>query len=204
MFLETNTVEVLVNNAASPPQLKCLTYLTALDYQRTFSLNLYVPYRLMQAAIQSMRPRGSGVIVNVCSLAGRRAIRNASLYCSSKFALRGLTESIAQEMDYWWHKEWAGHEPSETCDHVMKVCPIKVFSVSPGGMNTSMRQQLFQDAAQQQAPAFVAQVIVDAIAGRVAVPQGGDLVVRGGEYTAVTREQWVGITRGKQAEVSIR
>ena len=194
MFLERNTVEVLVNNAAAAPELKCLTDLTALDYQRTFSLNVYVPYRLMQAAVRSMKLGGSGTIVNICSLAGRRAIRNAALYCSSKFALRGLTESIAQEVDYWWHKEWAGHEPSETCDHLMKWCPIKVFSVSPGGMTTQMRQDLFKDAAKQQNPAFVAQVVVDAIAGRIPVGQGEDLVVRQGEYAIVPREQWVGIT----------
>mgnify|MGYP001589610636 FL=1 len=128
----------------------------------------------MQAAIHSMKSRGSGVIVNICSLAGRRAIRQVPLYCASKFALRGLTESVAQEL------EGTG---------------IRCFSISPGGMNTSMRQQVFQDASQQQHPAFVAQVIVDAIAGRVSVPQGGDLVIRNGHYTAVSRESWIGIVR---------
>ena len=174
LYFESGRVEILVNNAAAPPQLKCLEELTATDYHRMFSLNLYVPYRLMQAAIPGMKRRGSGVIVNICSLSGRRAIRNASLYCSSKFALRGMTEAVAQEL------EGTG---------------IRCFSVSPGGMNTSMRQQLFQDASQQQHPAFVAQVIVDAIAGRIVVPQGGDLVIRNGHYTAVSRESWTGIVR---------
>ena len=173
IFLESSSVDVLINNAASPPQLKCLAELTASDYQRTFSLNLYVPYRLMQAAIKSMLPRESGTIVNICSLAGRRAIRNAALYCASKFALRGMTEAVAQEL------EGSG-----------VIC----FSVSPGGMDTSMRQQVFQDAAQQQNPAAVAQIIVDAIAGRITVGQGEDLVVRQGKYAIVPREQWVGIT----------
>ena len=174
LFLESSSVDVLINNAASPPQLKCLTELTGSDYQRTFSLNLYTPYRLMQAAIRSMKPRGSGVIVNICSLSGRRAIRNVSLYCASKFALRGMTEAVAQEL------EGTG---------------IRCFSCSPGSMNTSMRQELFHDAAQQQAPAIVAKIIVDAIAGRVPVPQGTDLVIRGGEYVVVPRERWTGIVR---------
>ena len=183
MFLESNTVEVLVNNAAAQPQLKRLEDLTASDYQRTFSLNLYVPYRLMQAAIKGMMSHKSGVIVNICSLAGRRAIRQVPLYCASKFALRGLTEAVGQELE---------------------DTGIRCFSVSPGGMQSEMREKTFGDAAQQQGPAVVANIIVDAIAGRITVPQGGDLVVRGGEYTAVPREQWHGITRGKQAEVSIR
>ena len=179
MYLESTTVEVLVNNAAALPQLKLLTELTASDYQRTFSLNLYVPHSLMRVVIPGMKTRGSGRIVNICSLAGRRAIRNASLYCASKFALRGLTEAVAQEL------EGTG---------------VRCFSVSPGGMNTSMRQELFQDAAQQQHPAVVAQIIVDAIAGRIPVPQGGDLVIRAGEYTSVPREQWIGVTRGDTPE----
>lgn len=174
VFLEeSGSLEVLINNAASTPQLKPLEELTVTDYHRTFALNLYVPYRLMQAAVHSMKPRGSGVIVNICSLSGRRAIRDASLYCASKFALRGMTEAVAQEL------EGSG---------------VHCFSVSPGGMNTSMRQELFGDAAKQQDPASVARIIIDAIAGRFKVPQGGDLVIRGGQYTIVPREQWVGIS----------
>jgi hypothetical protein len=62
-------------------------------------------------------------------------------------------------------------------------------------MGTSMREQIFHDAAQQQDPAVVALIIVDAITGRIPVPPGGDLVIRGGEYTVVPRELWVGVTR---------
>ena len=173
LSIESNPVEVLVNNAAFAPALKRLEDLTADDYYQTFSLNVYVPFRLMQAAVHGMKMRGSGTIVNICSLSGRRAIRNASLYCASKFALRGMTEAVAQEL------EGSG---------------VLCFSCSPGGMDTSMREGIFHDAAQQQDPALVAKIIVDAIAGRVLVPQGGDLVIRGGEYSAVPRERWTGIT----------
>ena len=175
LFLESNSVAVLINNAAAPPQLKPLEELTGSDYNRTFSLNFYIPFRLMQAAATGMKKRGSGAIVNICSLSGRRAIRNVSCYSASKFALRGLTEAVAQELD---------------------GTGVHCFSVSPGGMRTSMRQNLFQDADQQQDPAVVAEIIIDAIAGRIAVPQGGDLVIRGGAYAIVPRERWTGIKMG--------
>ena len=42
----------------------------------------------------------------------------------------------------------------------------------------------------------VARIIVDAIAGRVLMPQGWDLVIRGGEYVTMSPEQWTGITMG--------
>jgi short-subunit dehydrogenase len=171
--LKRDPPEVLINNAAFPPTLKPLEELTAGDYYQAFSLNLYVPFGLMRAVIPGMKARGSGTIVNICSLSGRRAIRNVSLYSASKFALRGLTEAVAQEL------EGSG---------------VKCFSASPGGMNTSMREQIFHDAAQQQDPAAVAKIIVDAIAGRVPVSQGADLVVRAGEYAIVPPERWTGIT----------
>lgn len=172
-FLKTHPIEVLVNNAAYTPALAPLEEVTTEDFYQTFALNLEVPLRLMQAAIRSMKPQSSGTIVNICSLSGRRAIRNASIYSASKFALRGMTEAVAQELD---------------------GTGIRCFSVSPGGMNTSMRQELFQDAAQQQDPAVVAKIIAHAIK-HWWVPQGGDLVVRGGKYAIVPREHWIGITR---------
>jgi NAD(P)-dependent dehydrogenase (short-subunit alcohol dehydrogenase family) len=173
-------VAVMVNNAAFPPHLKSLEELTDQDLVQTFALNVFVPFRLMRAVIPGMKARGSGTIVNICSLAGRRAIKNVSLYCASKFALRGLTESVAQEL------EGTG---------------VKCFSASPGGMKTSMREQIFHDAAQQQDPAVVARIIVDAIAGRRPVPQGGDLVIRGGEYAVVLPERWPGIKIAHEQEV---
>ena len=44
-----------------------------------------------------MRSEGGGLIVNVTSVAGRRGWANASAYCSTKFALTGLTQSQAAE-----------------------------------------------------------------------------------------------------------
>ncbi len=44
-----------------------------------------------------MRSEGGGLIVNVSSVAGRRGWANASAYCSTKFALTGLTQSLAAE-----------------------------------------------------------------------------------------------------------
>lgn len=44
-----------------------------------------------------MRAGGGGLIVNISSVAGRRGWANASAYCSTKFALSGLTQSLAAE-----------------------------------------------------------------------------------------------------------
>lgn len=47
--------------------------------------------------MSQMRRGGDGLIANVSSVAGRRGWANASAYCASKFALTGLTQSLAAE-----------------------------------------------------------------------------------------------------------
>jgi NAD(P)-dependent dehydrogenase (short-subunit alcohol dehydrogenase family) len=44
-----------------------------------------------------MREAGSGTIVNISSVAGKKGWANASAYCASKFGLTGLTEALADE-----------------------------------------------------------------------------------------------------------
>lgn len=44
-----------------------------------------------------MRRRGGGLVVNISSIAGRRGWAGASAYCSTKFALTGLTQALAAE-----------------------------------------------------------------------------------------------------------
>jgi 3-oxoacyl-[acyl-carrier protein] reductase len=51
-----------------------------------------------QAAVRAMLPQRSGHIVNVASLAGLSPVPGLSLYCASKFAVRGYSLSVAHEL----------------------------------------------------------------------------------------------------------
>ncbi len=61
------------------------------------AVNLTPPFALAKAAMPHMRRAGGGLIVNISSVAGRRGWAKASAYCSTKFALTGLTQSLAAE-----------------------------------------------------------------------------------------------------------
>lgn len=172
-------IDVLINNAGYAQPLGPLEKSAPLEEIRSLKVNLHVPVELIRSVLPNMKRRHEGTIVNICSLSGRRAIRNMAFYCASKFALRGLTESLGQEL------EGTG---------------VRCFSASPGGFTTEMREKLFGDSSQQQDPATVAKTIVEAVSGKISVPQGGDLVIRGGTYIAVPREQWIGIVRGAAPE----
>jgi NAD(P)-dependent dehydrogenase (short-subunit alcohol dehydrogenase family) len=67
------------------------------DWQRVVAVNLTAPFALARAAMPHLRAAGGGLVVNVSSVAGRRGWANASAYCSTKFALTGLTQSLAAE-----------------------------------------------------------------------------------------------------------
>jgi NAD(P)-dependent dehydrogenase (short-subunit alcohol dehydrogenase family) len=55
------------------------------------------PFLLAKAVWPHMRRAGGGTIINVSSVAGRRGWANAAAYCATKFALTGLTQSLAAE-----------------------------------------------------------------------------------------------------------
>lgn len=67
------------------------------DWERVVAVNLTAPFALAKATMPWMRRGGGGLIVNVSSVAGRRGWANASAYCATKFALTGLTQSLAAE-----------------------------------------------------------------------------------------------------------
>ena len=63
--------------------------------KEVLEVNYFGALRLIQAVLPSMKARQSGVIVNNSSHYGIVGIPFVEIYCSSKFAIEGLTESLA-------------------------------------------------------------------------------------------------------------
>lgn len=87
-------VDVLINNAGLGGSASVLTddaTVTAM-----VDVNLLAPIRLMRAVIPLMRAAGSGSIINIGSVAGEIGI--SGTYSATKFALRGMTDSVRQEL----------------------------------------------------------------------------------------------------------
>lgn len=90
-------LDVLVNNAATL-FLGAIEHTRSTDMRRLFEVNALGPFLGIQAAAPLMKAHGHGSIVNVGSVDSLQGLNGASAYCSSKWALRGLTKATALEL----------------------------------------------------------------------------------------------------------
>ena len=90
-------IDVLINNAG-------VMLLAPLEHEddtatvRQVEINLHAVIHGTREAIRRMRPRASGHIVNVASMAGKAGFPGAATYCATKHAVVGLSEAVRQEL----------------------------------------------------------------------------------------------------------
>ncbi len=89
--------DILVNGAGAFKIAPCAE--TSLEsFDKHMAVNLRAPFALIRRLLPSMLERGSGVIVSVGSVAGRRAFPGNGAYAASKFGLRGFHEVLETEL----------------------------------------------------------------------------------------------------------
>ena len=90
-------VDILVNNAGINPRGPFLDS-TDEEWEQGWQINVMGVVYCCRAALRIMQQQGSGNIINVGSGMGQVGRSNLSVYCASKAALHGLTQSIAEEV----------------------------------------------------------------------------------------------------------
>jgi len=95
---ERETIDVLVNNAGYA-LVGSLEELFIQEFKEQFETNVFGVIRVLQEVLPIMRKRRHGTIVNIGSVAGKIGFPLTSAYVSSKFALEGLSESMAYEVE---------------------------------------------------------------------------------------------------------
>ncbi len=110
----TGTIDVLVNNAGYG--LVGAVEEASLDEVRAqFEVNVFGPLAVLKAVLPAMRARRAGRIINITSVSGLAVWAGTGVYCASKWALEGLTQTLAQEV---------------------AELGIRVVNVAPGGLRT--------------------------------------------------------------------
>ncbi|MFE9335113.1 oxidoreductase [Streptomyces sp. NPDC006925] len=90
-------LDVLVNNAGRG-MVGAVEESTDAELRDLMDLHFFGPAALTRAALPHMRRQGSGAIVQLTSMGGRFALAGVGAYCSTKFALEGLSEALAAEV----------------------------------------------------------------------------------------------------------
>ncbi len=142
-------VDVIVNNSGYG-LLGAVETASDAEIDHLFAVNVFGPIAVIRAALPHLRAQGAGHIVNLSSIAGRAPGAGTALYAATKYAIEGLSSSLAQELAPFG---------------------IKVTCVAPGAFRTdflsdhSLRKS---EAADASYGASVGQTLgaLDAMAGR--------------------------------------
>jgi NAD(P)-dependent dehydrogenase (short-subunit alcohol dehydrogenase family) len=91
---ESGAVDVLVNNAGIGHVGTLLTTEGA-DLDRLYQVNVRGIFNVTRACLPGMLERRAGSVINMASVGGTVGIRDRLAYCTTKFAVVGLTKSMA-------------------------------------------------------------------------------------------------------------
>lgn len=96
--LADETISILINNAGVPGPVAPLVDVLPDEWDDVFAVNVRGVYLMCRTFLPPMIERGSGDIINVASVSGKRPLARRTPYCASKMAVLGLTTTLAAEV----------------------------------------------------------------------------------------------------------
>jgi 3-oxoacyl-[acyl-carrier protein] reductase len=138
-------IDVVVN-AQGVYELNKIEKTEGETWDKLMSVNAKSVYLVCKSVIAQMKLRKKGYIVNIASMAGLRGREGQSIYCASKFAVIGLTESLFEEL---------------------KGTGVRVTAVCPTSVNTKFLKNSVRfygsEAEKILRPADVARVVAELV-----------------------------------------
>lgn len=133
-------ISILINNAGILA-IDSLDKISEKLIDELITTNLKAPIILTKSLLPYFKRNKGGIIVNICSMAGKKGVMNHSVYCATKFGLHGFSAALQMEL---------------------KPFGIKIINICPGAMKTN----LFKGCADERDyktfldPADVANIVV--------------------------------------------
>lgn len=91
-------VSILINNAGIAGPVKALVDIDVGDWDEVFDANVRSIFLMCRAFIPPMTRAGSGDVINLASVSGKRPLIHRTPYVASKLAIIGLTRTLAFEV----------------------------------------------------------------------------------------------------------
>ena len=126
-------IDLLVNNAGIMP-LSALEKVRVDDWERTVDVNVKGVLFAVGSVLPTLLRQGSGHIVNISSLAGRRPFPSGAVYSATKFAVRAISQGLRMELS--------------------ASTGIRVTDIEPGVVDTELIDRIEDDEARQSFQSF--------------------------------------------------
>lgn len=91
-------ISILVNNAGIAGPVAALTDISVEQWDEVFDINVRGTFLMCRAFLPAMTARGSGDVINIASVSGKRPLAHRTPYTASKMAVLGLTSTLAFEV----------------------------------------------------------------------------------------------------------
>ena len=117
--------DLVINNAALMNRTAPLWEVPADDFGRLMDVNVDGTVNVIRAFVPAMIAAGRGVVVNLSSGWGRSSSPEVGPYCASKYAVEGLTGSLAAELP----------------------APLAAVALNPGVIDTDMLRSCWAESA---------------------------------------------------------
>jgi NAD(P)-dependent dehydrogenase (short-subunit alcohol dehydrogenase family) len=157
-------LDVVVNNAGYG-HFGAIEELTEEELRRQFEVNLFGVLNVTRAALPQMRAQRSGHLVQMSSLNGIEGMVGGGYYCATKFAVEGLSESLAAEVAHLGIRvtivEPGPHRTEFASERSARVAaPIDDYAESVGAARAAFADL---DGHQPGDPARAAEAILTAV-----------------------------------------
>lgn len=164
---EIGQIDIVINNAGVALGKYTAEELSYEDFEWIVGINLWGMIYGTKEFLPHLKTRPEAYIVNVSSLFGLIGVKYQAAYCTTKFAIRGFTESVKQEL---------------------RNTSVKMLSVHPGGIKTNIarnarhhdevsKQKMtkgFEQGAKTTATSAASQIIKAMAASKTRVIVGTD------------------------------
>jgi NAD(P)-dependent dehydrogenase (short-subunit alcohol dehydrogenase family) len=168
VLAEHGQVDVVVNNAGIALTADVLAMPHDL-FERVMDVDFWGVVHGTTTFLPHLVAGGGGAVVNVSSLFGLMAVPSQSAYNAAKFAVRGFTEALRQEMLL------DGHPVTVSCVHPGGIATSIVRNGVTVGVDHQAQADFFDSALATTSPEQAARVVLDGmLAGKARILVGAD------------------------------